>query len=320
MARRRILVADVKEILVHWDAGDSISGIAHSLGYSRPTVRKYVQAAERVGLVRGSRPVDELGWERAARAAIADVGAVRRIGDATLAVAAFHEYLEQRVGSVRLSVLHQRLRDDDKLKVSWPTFYRYARQHWPERLRPSPRITVRLDDPPPGEEAQIDYFYVGLWQDPETQRRHRLSALLITLSHSRHEFLYPVISEDATSWLEGHVAAFTFFGGAPRRLVPDNLGSTITRGDRYDPRVNRAYAELLRYYGCIVDPSRLARPTDKPRVERAGGYSRASFFAGRTFASLPVMRQEAGALVHRRRRPAYPWHHRRASARRLPGT
>jgi transposase len=43
----------------------------------------------------------------------------------------------------------------------------------------------------------------------------------MTLSHSRHEFLYPVISEDATSWLEGHVAAFTFFGGAPRRLVPD---------------------------------------------------------------------------------------------------
>jgi len=141
MARRRILVADVKEILVHWDGGGSISGVAHSLGYSRPTVRKYVQAAERVGLVRGSRPIDELGWERAARAAIADVGAVRRVGDATRAIAAFHEYLDQRVGSVRLSVLHQRLRDDDKLKVSWPTFYRYARQHWPDRLRPAPRIT-----------------------------------------------------------------------------------------------------------------------------------------------------------------------------------
>jgi hypothetical protein len=42
MGRRRIVVADVKEILVQWDAGGSISGIAHSLGYSRPTVRKYV--------------------------------------------------------------------------------------------------------------------------------------------------------------------------------------------------------------------------------------------------------------------------------------
>ena len=82
MGRRRIRVADVKEILVQWDAGASISGIAHSLGYSRPTVRKYVQAGQRVGLVRGHRRIDEVGWERAARAAIANVAAERRIGDA----------------------------------------------------------------------------------------------------------------------------------------------------------------------------------------------------------------------------------------------
>jgi len=256
-------VADVKEILVQWDAGGSISGIAHSLGYSRPTVRKYVQAGQRVGLVRESRRIDEVGWERAARAAIAQVAAEPRVGDASLAIAAYHEHLAERVGSVRLSVLHQRLRDEQHLEVSWASFYRYARQHWPDRLRPGPRITVRLDDPPPGEEAQIDYFYVGYWVDPETEHRYRLSAFLMTLSHSRHQFLYPVLSEDATSWLEAHVAAFSFFGGAPRRLVPDNLGSAILKGDRYDPRVNRAYAELVRHYGCIVDPARIARPTDK---------------------------------------------------------
>ena len=293
MGRRRILVADVKEILVHWDAGGSISGIAHTLGYSRPTVRKYIQAAQRIGLVRGSRRLDEVGWERAARAAIAEVEPVRRLGEASRAVATYHDYLAERVGAVRLSVLHQRLRDEHQLRVSWPTFYRYARQHWPDRLRARPRVTVRLDDPPPGAEAQIDYFYVGLWQDPETQRRHRLSAFLLTLSHSRHAFLYPVLSEDAASWLDAHVAAFTFLGGTPHRLVPDNLGAAILKADRYDPRINRAYGELVRYYGCLVDPSRVGRPTDKPRVERGVDYARASFFAGRTFPSLTAMRQEA---------------------------
>ena len=53
MARRRMTVADVKEILVGWDAGEAVSGIARRLGYTRPTVRKYVRAAERVGLRRG---------------------------------------------------------------------------------------------------------------------------------------------------------------------------------------------------------------------------------------------------------------------------
>ena len=33
-----------------------------------------------------------------------------------------------------------------------------------------------------------------------------------------------------------------------------------------DPRVNRAYGELARYYGCIIGPSRVACPQDKPRV------------------------------------------------------
>jgi hypothetical protein len=88
---------------------------------------------------------------------------------------------------------------------------------------------VRLDDPPPGEEAQIDYFYIGYWLDPETEHRHRLSAFLMMLSHSRHQFLYPVLSEDATSWLEAHVAAFSFFGGAPRRLVLDYVPRHIIR-------------------------------------------------------------------------------------------
>src|SRR5215467_7282033 len=87
MGRRRIRVADVKEILVQWDAGGSVSGIAHCLDYSRPTVRKYVQAGQRVGLVRGSRRIDEVGWERAAQAAIAHVAAEPRVGDASLAIA-----------------------------------------------------------------------------------------------------------------------------------------------------------------------------------------------------------------------------------------
>lgn len=269
---------------MQWDAGGSISGIAQPLGYSRPTVRKYVHAGQRVGLVRGSRRIDEVGWERAARVAIAQVAAEPRAGDASLAIAAYHDHLAERVGSVRLSVLHQRLCDEQKLKISWASLYRYARQHWPDRLRPSPRINVRRDDPPPAEEAQIEYFYVGYWLDPETEHRHRLSTFLMTLSYSHHQFLYPVLSEDATSWLEAHVGAFTFFGGAPRRLLPDNLGSAILNCDRYSPRINRAYAELVRYYGCVVDPSRVARPTDKPWNELAVTHARHSSPVGRSRA------------------------------------
>lgn len=296
MARRSMRVAAIKEILVHWDAGETISGIAGALGYSRPTVRKYVQAAEQAGLTRGSRAHDERAWERLARATLAQVAQDRPARPptvATVALTAWHDYLAERVGQVRLSVLYQRVHDEHQLAVSWATFYRYVRAQWPERLRPAARVTVPLADPPPGEEGQVDFFWVGLWEDPQTQRRRKLWAFLLTLAHSRHAFLYPVLGEDSAAWLEAHVAAFSFFGGAPRRLVPDNLTAGILKPDRYDPQVNRAYGELVRYYGCLVDPARVRRPTDKPRVERNVDYARHSFFDGRTFASLAGMRADA---------------------------
>lgn len=294
MAGRRMTVADIMEILVAWDAGESNSAMARRLGYSRPTVRKYTDAARALGLARGGGRRSEAEWTRAAQAAIARVARQRPPGAVTTAVAAHHAYLEQWVGQVHLSVLHQRLRDERGLAASWGAFSRYVAKHWPDRLREAPRVTVRREDPPPGEEAQVDFFYVGLWDDPEAGRRRKLYAFLMLLAHSRHQFLYPTLAEDAMAWLDGHVAAFAFFGGVPARVILDNLTAGITRADRYDPRVNRAYGELARHYGFLVDPARVARPQDKPKVERNVQYARESFFRGREFGPLAAMRADAG--------------------------
>jgi transposase len=162
--------------------------------------------------VRGSRRQSEAQWERLAQAAMVQVAQQRAPGAAAAEVATFHDYLAQRVGSMHLSVLHQRLRDEQGLQASWGTFYRYVRRNWPACLRSTPRATVCLDDPPPGSKAQVDFFYVGHWFDPDVQRMRRVYAFLMTLSYSRHQFLYPVLAEDTAAWLEAHVAAFTFLG------------------------------------------------------------------------------------------------------------
>ena len=51
----------------------------------------------------------------------------------------------------------------------------------------------------------------------------------MTLAHSRHAFLYPVLAEDSAAWLAGHIEAFAFFGAVPRRIVPDNLTAGILK-------------------------------------------------------------------------------------------
>lgn len=293
MARRRMTVLDILEILVAWDAGEGISPIARRLGYMRTTVRKYVAAAEALGLARGAGRRSEAAWAEVVAAVSARVGRQRAPGTVAAAVAQHHAYLEQWVGQVHLTVLHQRLHAEHGLTASWGAFYRYVAKHWPDRLQHAPRVTIRRDDPPAGEEAQVDFFYVGLWDDPETGRRRKLYAFLLTLSHSRHQFLYPTPAEDSAAWLDGHVAALAFLGGVPQRVVVDNLTAGITHADRYDPRVNRAYGELARHYGFLVDPARVAHPRDKPRVERNVQYARDSCFAGRPGGSLATLRAEA---------------------------
>ena len=111
MARRRIGVADVKEILVQWDAGSGVSAIARALGYTRPTVRKYLQAGSQAGLVRGAQRRREGGWQQLAQRVVEQVAALRLPGSASAEVARFHTYLAEHVGRARPSVLYQRLRD-----------------------------------------------------------------------------------------------------------------------------------------------------------------------------------------------------------------
>ncbi|MER6187846.1 hypothetical protein [Streptomyces sp. NPDC001652] len=40
-------------------------------------------------------------------------------------------------------------------------------------------------------------------------------------------------SQGATAWTLAHAEAFRFFGGVPRRLVPDNLQTGVDKPDLY---------------------------------------------------------------------------------------
>jgi hypothetical protein len=146
----------------------------------------------------------------------------------------------------------------------------------------------------PGEEAQIDYGFLGSWRDPVGGRVRRVWGFVMVMACSRHMFVRPVLRLDARSWVAAHVAGFAFFGGVPRRLVIDNLRTGVDRADLYDPKLNRAYAELAEHYGTLIDPARRAKPKDKPRVERPMPYIRDSLWRGRDWAGEPDM--QAGAV------------------------
>ncbi|MGO9334279.1 MAG: IS21 family transposase, partial [Acidimicrobiales bacterium] len=205
---------------------------------------------------------------------------------------AHRDRIESMLKTNTVSTVHQRLRDEHALVVGVTSFRGYVATEFPDESDRD-KVTVLRPDVAAGEEAQVDYGFLGSWLDPVSERVRRIWAFVMVLAASRHMFVRPVIKMDQEAWVAAHVAAFEYFGGAVARLVPDNLSTGVTKADLYDPKINRAYAEFAAHYGCLIDPARAAKPKDKPRVERPMPYGRDSFWRGREWLSEADMQHAA---------------------------
>ncbi|MCW2718869.1 MAG: Integrase catalytic region [Pseudonocardia sp.] len=210
------------------------------------------------------------------------------------AIEAHRDYIyEQLNQGVTVATIHQRLHDEHRLEASVASLRRWVRANLPEQARRDQVRVLRPDEVEPGAEGQVDYGKLGMWCDPQTGRRRAVWAFVMVLACLRHMFVRPVLTMDQQAWTQATVDAFVFFGGAPVRLVPDNLKTGVERPDLYDPQLNRSYGELAAHYGVLIDPARARKPRDKPRVERPMPYVRDSFWRGREFTSLAGMQADA---------------------------
>jgi hypothetical protein len=90
-------------------------------------------------------------------------------------IAPFRDYVEKHLPTTTLATIHQRLRDEHGLAVSVASLRRYVRAEFAEE-HACEQATVLRDDPPPGQEAQLDYGHLGSWLDPESGARRRASS------------------------------------------------------------------------------------------------------------------------------------------------
>jgi hypothetical protein len=141
-------------------------------------------------------------------------------------------------------------------------------------------------DGEPGSELQVDFGKMGLVFDSVRDRRRVCWALIFTACYSRHCFVWLCFTQKLESVIEGFEAAWAFFGGVFKVVIPDNMGTIVTKADPIEARLNQAFVEYAQARGFLVDPARVRTPTDKPRVERTVPFVRNSFFAGETFIDL----------------------------------
>ena len=302
MAYREVLRLEIAEVIRRWQAGYSQSNIAPGTGLSRDTARKYLAAAKEAGVVQeGPIPTED----QLSRLAAVSRSSPRRHESSN------EELLGPWADQVYrwLNVERQQLTRTRELlaargcEVPYTSLHRFfGRRNW---RRPG-SATMPMEEPPPGEVAELDFGRLGFIPDPETGRRRTVWALMVVLSHSRHGFVWPTLGQKLEDVIAGLEAAWAFFGGIPKYLVIDNFPAAVAGADALHPRLTRGFLEYSQHRGFITDPARVRHPKDKPRVERGIQYVRERFFKGGGFTGLEEMRlaarrwclEVAGLRVH----------------------
>jgi transposase len=295
MAFREVRVFEVREVLRLWLRGEGIRATERLAGVDRKTVRRYVVAAEKLGLLRDGGEV-QLSDEFVGSV----VEAVRphRVdghGDAWRLLVANHDKIVEWLKKDELTVrkTHELL---GRRGIVAPerTLHRYALEVC-DVGRGRRGSTVRVADGEPGDECQVDFGRLGLVPDPPSGRSRVCHALIFTPVVSRYSYVWLSFRQTIDDVIAGCEAAWLFFGGVFATVIPDNLKAIVEQSDPLEPRLNQGFVEYAQSRGFVIDPARVRSPQDKPRVERVVPFVRQSFFAGESFVDLTDAQRRAEA-------------------------
>jgi len=295
MAYREIAMWEILEVLRRVHRGEGQRAIRRVTGHGRTTIRRWVACATELGWASAVQAPDEALARRVAER-MQPVAVSRAPGESEAQLAVHREQIRVWLApdasgrGLRLSKVHQLLARRG-VAVPYSSLHRFAVAHC--GFRDERRVTVRVAEVAPGELAEVDFGRLGLVPDPETGKRRTLHALIVTLVHSRHQYVHVCHTQTLADFLEGLEDAWAFFGGVPARVVLDNLKAAVTKADRYDPVFGRTFAEYADWRGFVVDAAVPRHPRGKPHVERQVPYLRESFFRGETWLGRDHVQREA---------------------------
>jgi transposase len=286
----------LRDLIYRLRAGESERRIAADLGISRPTVAKYHALAECQGyLVADAALPDDAALQSA-------MGGVPKAPRQPSSVEAYSATVDQLLEQgCEMTAVLARLREDYGYTGSYSAVRRYIHQRRPAE----PRVTMRVHTAP-GEEAQVDFGSVGQLYDPRQGRPRLAYVFVATLCYSRHQYAELVFNQKIATWIGLHRRAFEFWGGVPRRIVPDNLKAAVSQALIYDPVLGEAYRRMAQHYGCLISPTRPATPQHKGKVENGVHYVQRNFMAGQQFTDIDManarlktwVREQAGVRNH----------------------
>jgi len=128
-----------------------------------------------------------------------------------------------------------------------------------------------------GQDAQVD------WGEATTRiagKETKVQFFSLRLNYSKARFVMAFPFQKQEAFFEGHIQAFHFFGGVPRRITYDNLKTAVykilTGKQRQEQQAFKAFRSYYLFESRYCTP---AQAHEKGGVENDIGYSQRNFFS-----------------------------------------
>ena len=259
---KRLSMREIKEILrLKWDLGLSNREISNSIKISPSTVGNCLKRVARA----------KLGWPLPADICEEELEKRLYFPPRNKAPEESH--------NINWSYIHMELKRKGvtrellwyEYKQEHPKGIHYSRfcdlyQQWQGQIDYCMRQNYKA-----GHYLFIDYagLIVPVIVDVDTGETMDAQIFVATLGASNYTFVEASASQALPDWIGSHTRAFSYFGGLPEILVPDNLKSGVQKAHRYEPDLNPTYADMADHYRVAVIPARVRAPKDKAKAEQA---------------------------------------------------
>ena len=183
-------------------------------------------------------------------------------------------------------VMHRELREAG-YGGSYETLKRYVRSL---REAAKPELATARFETAPGAQAQVDWGIFGVWIGETKVDVH---LFVMVLGYSRRIFARGYLNEKLENLLDGHEAAFAYFGGRTETILYDNPRTIVLSKDEASGEIewNRRFKDRMDFYGVEVKLCRYYRAQTKGKVERSVQYVKRNALAGRRFESLEALNE-----------------------------
>lgn len=170
---------------------------------------------------------------------------------------------ELKLKTVTLQLLWEEYSETYKERAYSRTQFCKMYKSWRNKLKVTMRQIHKA-----GDKLFIDYAGSTVpIVDGHSGEIRNAQIFIAVMGASNYTYAEATWTQTLPDWISSHVRAFSYFQGIPALCVPDNLKSCSSKACRYEPEINRTYADMIQHYDTAVLPARPRKPRDKASAE-----------------------------------------------------